>query len=663
MTGSKPGRPAPPLPGFALLLTTALFCSQLTGPATLHAAPPEALRGDDRPGGPLVWQPADHPLSWPGDAKAGTLLPGTQLEFLHVDPQHSSWSQIATPAAARRFAPAEGQGKSAAPVFGYVHADYWLRFAVYNATDRDQELLLELDSLYESVELRVFLAASELTAAPGDDPIRFIERPDQLGRAGRLIAEPVRYLAHRNPVFGFRLPARASAYLVLRTEKATVRRYLPRVYTPAAFVAAERRYQLAVGLFYGALAAVLLSTVFVFALTRRRLYLAYIAWLLAMAAAQLTMDRTAQEWIESVWSGYREWQHLGRMIATVALAVSGGVISIGLLASRGRPGSATRPLYLLWLLLFAACGLYLLALPWLSILRGAYLTLYIIGAFIAVSVLSGVARIYQGDRLAWLYLAAWAGFLGAMAFTIYALNRPVGGTPYAVMVYALKFGAVLEIVFFSLAIGFRVRALATAEAQARAELQSERQRIARDLHDSLGHELSDLYLYLHRDAPGEPGNQAAGRVRTLFERLRDRVHLLRHSEAPATLLFDELTRALNRVPQLGVQLDYEVAELRELWSMLSTDTNRQLHTVRIVQEWLSNTLRYAKPRRSEICWRPGARCLHVIDDGAGFAWQDRSPGTTRGLGGIAERAEEARLRIRSFRREPDSGSHCVLLYR
>lgn len=146
-----------------------------------------------------------------------------------------------------------GQAHSAAPVFGYVRADYWLRFAIDNTAARDQDLLLELDSLYEAVELRVFIAARD------SGPIRFFEEPDHLGRAGRLVAEPVRYLAHRNPVFAFRLPANTRAYLVLRTAKATVRRYL-----------------------------------------------AYIGWLLAMAVAQLTMDRTAQELIESVWSGYRD---------------------------------------------------------------------------------------------------------------------------------------------------------------------------------------------------------------------------------------------------------------------------------------------------------------------------------------------------------------------
>ncbi|MCR9143243.1 MAG: histidine kinase [bacterium] len=645
----------------------------------------------------LRWPELPQPLRIEAERSAWTV--GPALEFLAIAPGRESLAEIARAPVGGEFRPPPGKRPSYAPVFGYVATDYWVRFALHNPSDRPRDLILELDSLYERVDFARFDFADAADDADADAANRRTAgrrdsspTPAVRLQGGRLAPRPRTelYVAHRNPVFAFAVPAKSISVIVLRTEKASVRRFPVHLFTPAAFVESERRYQFAAGVFYGSLAAALLFCGFVFAYTRRTLYLYYSFWLLSLSLVHLAMDRTADDYL---WPDWIEWQHPARMLFTGLMIVSGGLFTLSVLSiERGRAlGRA-------WFVLFGVCAIYIAALPFVSVLQGTFVVQFLVAAFIALSLFSAAVRAREGYAVAWIYGAAWIGFLLAMAFVIYALHRPVYAPPNALLLHGLKIGTFVELVLYSVAIGYRVRALDAAESAARAALAGERERIARDLHDSLGHELSDIYLRLQslqsrqffQDSP--PGQQrlrdnAAERVRYLFERLRDRVFLLREGEAPSEALLQEFQQVLRRLQDLPIRLspdpiDGLLRNSRAAWRVLA-DTERQLHTVRIFQEWISNALRHSRPKAIEIQWRLGRRAvtLHVIDDGQGFAWRPppavfpdesddfeksvpsapsgNSASGGNGLPGLAARAAEAQAGIRAWRR-PGRGTHFLL---
>jgi len=164
--------------------------------------------------------------------------------------------------------------------------------------------------------------------------------------------------------------------------------------------------------------------------------------------------------------------------------------------------------------------------------------------------------------------------------------------------------------------------------------QNERMRIARDLHDRVGHHLTALSLHLelasHLAAPPalEPIAQAQAISKELLHDVRAVVRELRvDSELD---LRAALSRLLRGAPQLDTRLligaDVDVRDSATAETLL-----------RVVQEALTNTLRHARARRFEVALERagGELLLRMRDDGRGLG--NAAPGA--GLHGMRERVE------------------------
>lgn len=197
-------------------------------------------------------------------------------------------------------------------------------------------------------------------------------------------------------------------------------------------------------------------------------------------------------------------------------------------------------------------------------------------------------------------------------------------------------------------------------AEAHAELQAtsalleassrsaERLRIARDLHDLVGHQLTALTLELeaatHASRADDPPHvqRARGIAKELLGDVREAVSELR-SQQPG--LHDALVAVTDGVPQLHVALTVD--------DHLEVDDRTTLAVVRCVQEIITNTVRHADA--DELCvavtTRPdGGLCLTARDDGRGA--ETLRPGN--GLLGIRERIEALGGTV-TFRSDPGQG--------
>jgi signal transduction histidine kinase len=268
--------------------------------------------------------------------------------------------------------------------------------------------------------------------------------------------------------------------------------------------------------------------------------------------------------------------------------------------------------------------------------------------------LPAVAAIYSAAEIR---RTGWAVGAGATLVAVATFYRTVGNTPEeALAPYELVTDVALVAAAIALGVAVRLsREARVHEARAAEQrLQAERLRIARDLHDVVGHNLSVIALHsgVAAEAVGrddDTARRALGHVReatssTLHE-LRSTVRLLRGpvgGPAPAATSRDA---APDSAPTGLAGVDTLAASARAAGLVVDVGLDVPTGTLdgavdaaayRVVQESLTNVLRHAAARRVVVFAEAadGRLALRVADDGRG-AGPGLVPGT--GISGMRER--------------------------
>lgn len=175
--------------------------------------------------------------------------------------------------------------------------------------------------------------------------------------------------------------------------------------------------------------------------------------------------------------------------------------------------------------------------------------------------------------------------------------------------------------------------VATQHLLSEASRQSERTRIARDLHDLVGHHLTALSINLQiaeRQADGEARErieQARGLARLLLADVREAVSSLRDQ---GTLdLRRSLELLVENVPQLDVTLEVDATVSVE-------DVEIADAIIRCVQEAITNSLRHSTARHSwvRVYQEDGEVHVDVRDDGGAESLDEGN-----GIKGMRERLQ------------------------
>jgi signal transduction histidine kinase len=171
-----------------------------------------------------------------------------------------------------------------------------------------------------------------------------------------------------------------------------------------------------------------------------------------------------------------------------------------------------------------------------------------------------------------------------------------------------------------------------AELRTARAVAEERLRIARDVHDVVGHNLSLIAMKAavanHLDTEREAALHTIEKVsRGALEEVRTVLGALRDTEPPGAA---DLDRLVEQTRAAGIAVTLDRADLTSVPAAL------RVSAYRILQEALTNVRRHAAATRCRIAVTaaPGALTLTVVDDGAG---PGAGSAPSHGLAGMRER--------------------------
>ncbi|MEU6751135.1 sensor histidine kinase [Spirillospora sp. NPDC046719] len=269
----------------------------------------------------------------------------------------------------------------------------------------------------------------------------------------------------------------------------------------------------------------------------------------------------------------------------------------------------------------------------------------------AFAVVSAVLPFAFGDE--WIGTPVYLSMIFAMALPMDWVLWGVGGaTALASLQCALIDGAegalpVIAVTSLSLGlmmVGFRhartlVQQLRVARGEvARLAAADERLRIARDLHDLLGHSLS--LIVLKSELARRLGERDTDRA---MAEVRDIESVARQSLADVRAAISgyrrrDLTGELDGARAVLAAAEIE-AEVRTSGTPLPDQVDGLFGWA--VREGVTNVVRHARARRVTITVgrADGAATLEIVDDGCGRPGEGHAPG--HGLEGLAERVADA----------------------
>ncbi|MFD7432569.1 sensor histidine kinase [Streptomyces sp. NPDC059818] len=187
-----------------------------------------------------------------------------------------------------------------------------------------------------------------------------------------------------------------------------------------------------------------------------------------------------------------------------------------------------------------------------------------------------------------------------------------------------------------------------AAAERTAGTLAERERLAREIHDTLAQGLSSIQLLLRAaERTLEPDAPAAPHVRQAREAAQDNLAEARRfvrALTPPDLENGSLAAALERLSARTTDSALTV-QFAVSGTPVELPTPYEVALLRTAQSALANTVRHAEARRAEITlsFMDTSVSLDVVDDGHGFA-PDTVPAGGSGTGGFGLPAMRSRAR-------------------
>jgi len=187
--------------------------------------------------------------------------------------------------------------------------------------------------------------------------------------------------------------------------------------------------------------------------------------------------------------------------------------------------------------------------------------------------------------------------------------------------------------------------------------EKERQRIAEDLHDSLGGKLSAMKLFV--EDIKKIDRSLHGKLKAILDESYDDVRHISHQRNASALIENGLIPAVNRVADRLKSTEKLQVEVTNIDLGKKIQPFIELQLFRIIQELLTNTIKHAKAKNVTIQFSEENNTLNVLyeDDGIGFDAKKVHFGV--GLKNIQNRIKKMKGSL-TVDSNPDNGTTIIL---
>jgi serine phosphatase RsbU (regulator of sigma subunit) len=343
---------------------------------------------------------------------------------------------------------------------GFFAKPVWLKVQVSNQAIHIREWLLEFNyPLLDSVTLY------------------------QQDESGRWLSETIgdqvpfkrRKIHFRNPTFPVRMYDNSRVYTIYVRVKTSSSMQLPaKLYTSNTFQEYTIKSDLAFGFFYGCMLVMLFYNLLLFAALRNLNYAYYCVYVLGYTLAQAGLQGHGFQYL---WPNSLFWTNV-----SIPVLISLGLLGATLFANRFlyTKRYAPKMRIALWVL-FGINALDIILsflLPYQIMIKPVVLSIIVDSVVI---IAAGIVVYRAGNKAAQYFIIAWLAFLLGLIATA---SEAFGILPRTfIFHYGHLFGAVIEVVFLSLALADRINVIRKQreEAQARAlAMAQENERIIRE---------------------------------------------------------------------------------------------------------------------------------------------------------------------------------------
>ncbi len=293
-------------------------------------------------------------------------------------------------------------------------------------------------------------------------------------------------------------------------------------------------------------------------------------------------------------------------------------------------------------------------------------------AFSILNVIFNLIAFRAKHPIALWYLIAIAPFT---ICSIYISSSTLGFLPESWLIFELyKYGPIWEILILSVVVCFVYQntlklqnASVLKLSQAKTDMliainqtqENERQRIARDLHDSIGALLSALRLNLGsiRQTPHPQENLAP--IYELLDHTATEVRRVSHDLMPASLLDHGLVAALEEI--YLQRATPAVRIIAEHFRSSRFAPVSEIILLRIIQELVSNTIKHgdASEISIQLTAYPDKISLIYEDDGKGFDINEKAASNGMGYQNIRSRLDYLKGTM-DINSHPGKGFTCVI---
>ena len=327
------------------------------------------------------------------------------------------------------------QAHAAAPNFSFTKSVYWFRLDLHNLDVSVPGWLLESQyPLLDQIDAYLVYAGNKIVDYRSGDTLPFSQRA----------------LKHRNVMFKVPLAQGESVTIYIRVKTESSLQLPLTLWSPQAFLAKDHEEQVALGIYYGILIAMLCYNLMIFLAIRDVNYLYYLHYIGGWVLFQMALNGLAFEYL---WPNY-PW--LGNIATPFFLAFTlVGVIQFTrafLQTKRYLPTFDVICRIYLWLFMLLMAGTFFL--PYALVIKVG--TVGALTASLLVFVI-GVVSLQRQIKQAKYFIIAWSLLL--LGIIVYAL-KTFGVLPgIFITEYGLQIGSAIEVVLLSFALAHRMRIL------------------------------------------------------------------------------------------------------------------------------------------------------------------------------------------------------------